>query len=82
MEFVLVPSGRFDMGLKHPPDDLRPAPVHQVRFTRPIFMGRFEVTQEQWRRVMGSSSHSAGSNAPWRRFHGTMLRNFSSGSKP
>jgi len=55
MEFVLLPAGSFDMGLDHPPGDLRPAPVHRVRLSTPLYLGRFEVTQEQWRRVMGSS---------------------------
>lgn len=55
MEFVLVPPGKFEMGLKHPPDDLRPAEPHQVHLSRPIYLGRFEVTQAQWRRIMASN---------------------------
>jgi formylglycine-generating enzyme required for sulfatase activity len=54
MEFVLLPAGSFDMGLARTPGDLRPAPVRSVRLTRPLYVGRFEVTQGQWRRVMGS----------------------------
>jgi formylglycine-generating enzyme required for sulfatase activity len=54
MEFVNVPAGRFVMG--SPPGEKgreaqeRP---HEVTITRPFHLGRFEVTREQWRRVMG-----------------------------
>lgn len=54
MEFVLVPAGEFVMGLRDGEDDLRPAPSHPVRVTRPFYLGRFEVTQAQWQRVMGT----------------------------
>lgn len=54
MEFVRIPGGTFRMGL-HPdePGDLRPTPVHPVEITRDYWLGRFEVTQAQWRTVMG-----------------------------
>lgn len=52
IEFVLVQPGTFKMGLQHPPSDFREAPVHRVRLTKPFYLGRFEVTQEQWRRLM------------------------------
>jgi len=53
MEFVLVAPGEFRMGLSRDPDELRPAPAHMVRVTQPFYLGRFEVTQGQWRTVMG-----------------------------
>ena len=52
MEFALVEPGSFDMGLRKTPGDLRPAPVHTVGLTKPFYIGRFEVTQAQWRRLM------------------------------
>lgn len=55
MEFVLIPQGDFSMGLHRPPPDIRAAPSHRVRLTRSIYMGRFEVTQGQWSRVMGTN---------------------------
>jgi formylglycine-generating enzyme required for sulfatase activity len=30
-------------------------PQHKVRITKPFYMGRHEVTQEQWERVMGNN---------------------------
>ena len=55
MEFVLVPAGEFAMGLARGPSDVRPALSHRVRLTRPFYLGRFEVTQAQWSRVMDTN---------------------------
>jgi hypothetical protein len=30
-------------------------PQHRVRFTRPFYLGKYEVTQAQWQAVMGSN---------------------------
>ncbi len=45
LPMVLVPAGEFDMGSD---------PVHTVP-VRAFYLGKFEVTQTQWRRVMGSN---------------------------
>ena len=55
MEFVRVPAGDFVMGLRAGEVDVRPAPLHPVRLTRSFYLGRFEVTQAQWHRVMGTA---------------------------
>ena len=55
MAFVLVPAGEFAMGLSQGPGDVRPAPSHRVRLTRPFYLGRFEVTQAQWSQVMDTN---------------------------
>jgi len=53
MEFVLVQPGQFQMGLLAPPlDTLRPAPAHLVDVSEPFYLGRFEVTQDEWADVM------------------------------
>jgi len=55
MEFVLIPAGMYDRGSPDTEanrgDD--EGPLHRVRISRPFYMGRYEVTQEQWERVMG-----------------------------
>jgi formylglycine-generating enzyme required for sulfatase activity len=52
MEFVLIPDGSFMMGS----DKISNAkPVHRVTLTKPYYLGKFEVTQEQWEKVMGSN---------------------------
>lgn len=57
MDFVPIPNGEFQLG--SPADELDrqgdEEPVHAVRFTQPIYMGRYEVTQEQWAAVMGEN---------------------------
>ena len=56
MEFVWIPAGSFVMGSgPGEPEDIRPAPQHEVRITRGFYMSRYEITQEQWQRVMGAN---------------------------
>jgi formylglycine-generating enzyme required for sulfatase activity len=54
MEFVLIPAGKFVMG--SPPDEAgRNADEdrHDVEMTRPFYLGVYQVTQEEYRKVMG-----------------------------
>ena len=53
MKLVLVPPGEFMMGSDDPrlPQDVRS--VHRVRITKPLYLGVYEVTQEEFQRVMG-----------------------------
>lgn len=67
MKFVMVPAGSFTMGkwcqepddpfvdncVKKVPD--REKPPHQVTISQPFLIGQYEVTQEQWYKVMGSN---------------------------
>jgi len=52
MEFILVPSGFFMMGGDGNKNE---KPVHQVIIKSPFFIGRYEVTQEQWQVVMDNN---------------------------
>jgi formylglycine-generating enzyme required for sulfatase activity len=55
MEFVYVPAGSFMMGsLNGFPVEFE-KPVHQVTIREGFYMGKYEVTQAQWRRVMGNN---------------------------
>lgn len=67
MNFVEIPAGEFTMGEdpslgREGKADERPA--HKVRISRPFYMGQFEVTQAQWRDVMGEnpSRHKGDTN--------------------
>jgi len=51
MEFVLIRAGTFLMGSQKGPADERP--VHRVVISKPFYMARYEVTQNQWEAVMG-----------------------------
>lgn len=63
-EMVVLPAGRFDMGSNDGDGDEKP--VHRVNI-RSFLMGKTEVTQGQWKAVMGSNpSHfsSCGDDCP------------------
>ncbi len=50
---VLLPAGSYRMGSTTGEVDERP--VHDVSITRPFWIGKHEVTQGQWKAVMGSN---------------------------
>jgi formylglycine-generating enzyme required for sulfatase activity len=51
LRLLAVPGGAFDIGS----DAFRDSrPVHTVRI-EPFYLGQYEVTQEQWEKVMGSN---------------------------
>jgi formylglycine-generating enzyme required for sulfatase activity len=52
LELVLVPAGRFQMG--SPVPEVGGGKQHWVVITHPFYMGRYEVTQEQWEKVRGA----------------------------
>ena len=83
MEFVLIPSGEFDMG--SPSNDASSLgyerPVHHVKLSSSFYMGKYEVTQKQW--VMSMERiHLISKVIICRlsRYHGTMPRNLSKNS--
>ncbi len=57
LELVWIPPGEFVMG--SPESELGryadEGPQHLVEITRGFWMGRYELTQEQWRQVMGDN---------------------------
>ncbi len=57
MKLTLIPAGEFKMGS---PDSYKQAdgderPQHLVRITRPFYLGKYEVTQGQYRAVMNEN---------------------------
>jgi formylglycine-generating enzyme required for sulfatase activity/serine/threonine protein kinase len=61
MRLKLLPAGTFTMG----DSELDDATPHQVTLTRPFYLGVYEVTQEQYERVMGQNpSHFKGARNP------------------
>ena len=55
MEFVLIPAGSFSMGSDEELGDGDESPKHKVILTKSFYLGRCEVTQAQWQRIMGSN---------------------------
>ena len=69
IEFRLIPAGEFDMGslpgeLERDDDE---SPIRRVINSKPFYLGTCEVTQSQWKAVMGNSlrlSHFKGPDFP------------------
>ncbi len=55
MSLVLIPAGEFSMGSPDSEADrgLGEGPQHQVRITKPFYLGACEVTQGEYESVMG-----------------------------
>ena len=51
-EMVVIPAGNFDMGSNNGGNEM---PVHRVILAKPFAMGKTEVTQGQWRAIMGNN---------------------------
>ena len=52
LEMVLIPSGSFMMGSD---EYFSEKPIHEVNISNSYWMGKYEVTQEQWQAVMGNN---------------------------
>jgi formylglycine-generating enzyme required for sulfatase activity len=62
IEVVYIPPGSFMMGSEI---ENTQKPVHRVTILEGFYMGKYEVTQAQWRVVMGNSpSNFKGDNLP------------------
>ena len=67
LELVLIPAGEFLMGSPDSDNDAGndEKPQHRVRITKPFYLGKYLVTQEQWQAVMGNNpSNSKGPRNP------------------
>jgi formylglycine-generating enzyme required for sulfatase activity len=67
MEFALIPAGEFNMG--SPSNEAGrldwEGPVHHVKIGNALYMGKYDVTQKQWRDVMRNNpSTFKGDNLP------------------
>ena len=65
IDLVPIKSGSFMMGIKVSVDPLYKQ--HRVKISRPFWMGKYEVTQEQYEKIMGrnpSIFQQFGKNAP------------------
>ena len=66
LEMVLVPAGKFMMGSpKNEKGRCENETQHEVTLTKPFYMGKYAVTQEQWESVMGNNpSDTKGAKLP------------------
>jgi len=57
MKLALIPAGKFMMGTpdgekNRPPSE---SPQHEVTISSPVFMGVYEITQEQYEQIIGTN---------------------------
>ena len=66
LELVLIPAGKFVMGSPETEKDRTMSETqHEVTITKPYYMGKYEVTQEQYQQAMGTNlSHLEGRDLP------------------
>ena len=80
MDFILIPAGDFMIGSRESTEEVvnefnlpeifvqylsNEHPRYRVRVTKPFYMGKYEVTQEQWKALMGSNpSFNKGTKHP------------------
>ena len=57
MEFVLIPPGKFQMGMGQSGGNRSQdeGPKHEVTISQGFYLGKYEVTQRQWSSVMGQN---------------------------
>jgi formylglycine-generating enzyme required for sulfatase activity len=58
MNLRLIPPGTFQMGSPAGQGNTDEQPQHSVKLTRPFYLAATQVTQAQWRKLMG--------NSPWK----------------
>jgi formylglycine-generating enzyme required for sulfatase activity len=63
LTFVELPSGRFTMGSSTEQGRNADEALHDVEITHGFLLGQFEVTQQEWKAVMGSSPSQNGNCA-------------------
>ena len=67
MEFVEIPEGEFDMGSlsSETGRKFNEGPVYHVKITYNFYLGKYEVTQKQWRDIIGNNpSFNKGDDLP------------------
>jgi formylglycine-generating enzyme required for sulfatase activity len=55
IEFVLIQASTFQMGSNYRDTFNDKKPAHQMRISRPFYLGKYEVTQDQWQAIMGDN---------------------------
>jgi len=66
LEMVLIPAGKFKMGSPASEKGRQPTEnQHEVTLTKPYYIGKYEVTQDQWQEVMANNpSKTKGEKLP------------------
>ena len=76
MVFFSIPAGSFLMGSRADVKDAYSSekPQHRVNISEPFFIGKFEVTQDQWEAVMGANPYTLDRSNPFYNLQGMKER--------
>ncbi|MBM4003944.1 MAG: formylglycine-generating enzyme family protein [Planctomycetes bacterium] len=55
MKLILIPAGQFKMGSPKKREGVPDETQHDVIISKPFYIGAFEVTQGEWKKMMGSN---------------------------
>ena len=81
MEFIEIPAGEFLMGCSEGDNECSEdeKPQHKVKISKSFYLGKYEVTQGQWSRVMGenrSEFKDCGDDCPLEHVSWNYVQNF------
>ena len=84
LEMLLIPAGTFMMGSPESEKGRSDNETqHEVTLTKPFYMGKYEVTQDQWEAVMGDNpSRNKGAKLPVTNVSWEDCQEFGFGSHP
>ncbi|MBN6066451.1 formylglycine-generating enzyme family protein [Aggregatibacter actinomycetemcomitans] len=74
MKFVEIPAGSYLMGSAEENADAREKPQHLETIAKPFYLGVYEVTQEDWQRVMGENPYDRDRSNPYYQLPGMAKR--------
>ena len=66
MEFILIPKGSYEMGDFEITDTTKSESLHKVTISKDFWMGKTEVTQNQWQKIMGNEEIHPEKPSPFR----------------
>ena len=69
MEFILIPKGSFKMGGLENDDGTMSETQHEVTLSKDFWLGKTEVTQNQWQQIMGTQEIHPEKPSPFRGDH-------------
>ncbi|MCP1661239.1 formylglycine-generating enzyme family protein [Neisseria perflava] len=74
MTFIQIPAGSYLMGSSEADADAREKPQHLEKIDRAFYIGQYEVTQGDWRKVMNEGAFDRDRSNPYYRLPGMAKR--------
>ena len=74
MEFVYIKAGKYMMGSKEKSALPSEKPAHEVVIKNDFYIGKYEVTQEDWEKIMGYNPYKNERSNPYYKLEGMAER--------